>query len=82
MAQQWFIKGCEDVGVDAVMAGVERYAKSKTVREGYVLGMLKWLEKGLWIQDPDVPEEQQAARLRLAQEHLAKIDAERAARGR
>ncbi len=79
---QAFMAGCESVGVDVVMAGVERYAKSENVRKGFVTGMRKWLEDGLWIREPDVPEEQAAASHQKAREYLAQIDAERAARGR
>lgn len=53
MASQLFVQACEDVGFDALMAGLERYRASKKVREGFVIGMEKWLEKKLWIQEPE-----------------------------
>lgn len=82
LANQLFLKACEDVGLAVLMAGVDRYAKSKTVRDGFVMGLQKWLEKGLWIQEPESPESTRDEGNRKAKEHLAKMDAERASRGR
>lgn len=81
MALQFFLKGCDDVGFPVLLAGAQRYATSKSVRGGFVMGMQKWLERGLWIQEPEVETSQADSTAKMAAE-LAKIDAARAARGR
>ena len=80
MALQRFLAACDAVGVAALMAGVTRYAASKKVKEGYVIGMEKWLEKEMWIQEPEAAEV--SSNVSGMEAELAKIDAERAARGR
>jgi hypothetical protein len=81
MAQQRFLTACGSVGVAVVMAGVERYAHSKRVKDGFVLGMEKWLERELWVQEPE-PADNTANDTAAIQKILAEKDAERAARGR
>ena len=81
MANQHFLAACESDGFEAVMAGVERYRRSKRVCDGYVMGMERWLERKCWIQEP-APADQTTGDVAAIQEHLARIDAERAGRGR
>lgn len=81
MATTLFIAACEEVGVDVVMAGLARYSASKKVREGFVIGMEKWLSKKLWIQEPEKADTS-SDDVAVMEKHLAAIDAERAARGR
>lgn len=76
MATQLFLAACERVGVDAVMAGLERYCLSKKVHDGFVIGMEKWLEKEMWIQEPDKADSSRDD-VAAMQEHLAKLDAGR-----
>jgi hypothetical protein len=80
MATQRFIAACEKVGFAVVLAGAERYRRSKRVRDGYVLGLEKWLEKECWIQEPGSTDDAQSDLVNLAQQHLAK-EAERKNRG-
>lgn len=81
MAQQRFLAAVDIVGFDVLMAGLERYRQSKKVRDGFVIGMEKWLEKQLWIQEPE-PADSSADDVDAMRKNLEQIDAERAARGR
>lgn len=80
LAFDFFRQACESVGYPVLIGALRRHCQSEDWRKGYAPGMLKWLENQLWIQDPDLASEQADASRKIADEHLAKLDAERAAR--
>lgn len=81
MALEYFIGACQAVGFEALVAAVERHKQSDDWKRGYVPGMEKWLEKRLWMQEPEV-QATEAESLRLTQEYAARMEAERKADGR
>lgn len=80
MALQFFIDACASVGFDVLMAALGRQKNSESWKKGYAPGMEKWLEKTMWIQEPEP--DSGTGDVAAMQAHLARMDAERADRGR
>lgn len=77
-----FRLACESVGYEALMAALLRHKQTESWQRGFAPGMAKWFEKTMWIQTPDTPADAKAEGLRKFEAELARIDAEKAARGR
>ena len=76
MAEQRFIAACHAVGFTALIVALERHKQTEQWKKGMVPSLDKWLEKELWIQEPDTPDNG-AGGNDAAREHLRKIQQQR-----
>lgn len=77
MAQQGFLKACDELGFPVLMARLENQKRTEEWQKRMVPGMANYFLRELWRQEPTIPGDET---LKKAEEHLAQMDAERAAR--
>lgn len=74
MALQRFIAACDKVGPACLLAALEKHKRSEDWKKGMIPGLEKWLEKELWIQEPETPDTSHNAALA----HLKELDRRKA----
>lgn len=74
MAQLRFIAACDKVGPTLLLAQLEKHKQSEDWKKGMIPGLEKWLEKELWIQEPETPQTNHNAALA----HLKELDRRKA----